>query len=374
LDNSEYIRHIASEYLVVRSELEVDVESAPAYEFVLALGVMADEKSHAAYRLGSRWFAALRRVCPGSLLRAVSELSGGSDMIWAHLLTLAYELSPPRTPRVLVQQIEDIDRVELRRRLFGYYVRYFRRATPPDVMAAAAAGDRRAARRFLETSYPHDQAWQRALRRLSRQAPKETRDAFRLVLEQWEQVAPKLLDLTPEPVTAEAQRLRRLLRRQPPDQVIAQVLGQDMFVPEPGVRRVVLIPSLVIAPIVHRFDHHELQFICHPVPSSPILGDPDAPPPILLRLTRALADERRLRIVRVVATDQLTAVELAERLDTGLTTLAHHLDILRGAGVLLANRSGRKRYRSNPDALNLLHELLSGYLTPATSPESARPH
>ena len=91
------------------------------------------------------------------------------------------------------------------------------------------------------------------------------------------------------------------------------------------------------------------------------------PPPILLHLTRALADERRLRIVRMLATDQLTAVELAERLDTSLTTLAHHLDLLRGAGVLVANRSGRKRYRSNPEALRMLHELLSGYLMPAGS-------
>src|SRR5262249_50488381 len=156
------------------------------------------------------------------------------------------------------------------------------------------------------------------------------------------QAAPKLLDLTPRSVTAEAQRIRRHLRRQPPDRVIAQVLGRDMFVPEPGVSRVLLIPSLAIAPIVHRFDHHELQIICHPV--APPVGEPDAPPPILLHLTRALADERRLRILRMLATDQLTAVELAERLDTSLTTLAHHLDLLRAAGLLVANRSGRKRY------------------------------
>src|SRR5215813_912286 len=141
-------------------DLRVDVDSAPAYEFVLALGVVADGERRAAYALGAQWFAAVRRVCPASLLRAVGELSGGSDMIWAHLLTLAYDLPPPRTPRALVQQVGDIDPIELRRRLFGYYVRYFRRATPPDVIAAAAAGDRRAARRFLETSYPHHQAWQ----------------------------------------------------------------------------------------------------------------------------------------------------------------------------------------------------------------------
>lgn len=331
---------------------------------------MADEERHAAYALGAQWFAAVRRVCPASLPRAVAELSGGSDMIWAHLLTLAYDLPPPRTPRALVQLMGDIDPVEMRRRLFGYYVRYFRRATPPDVIAAAAAGDRGAAQRFIETSYPHDRSWQRALRRLLAQAPAETREAFRSVLEQWERVAPNLLDLTPPSVTTEAQRIRRSLRRQSPDQVIAQVLGRDMFVPEPGVTRVLLIPSLVIAPIVHRFDHHELQIICHPVPLA--LGEPDVPPPILLQLTRALADERRLRILRMVATDQLTAVELAERLDMNLTTLAHHVDLLRGAGVLAANRSGRKRYRLNFEALKMLHELLNGYLTAASSPDRAR--
>jgi len=62
-----------------------------------------------------------------------------------------------------------------------------------------------------------------------------------------------------------------------------------------------------------------------------------------------------------------TEVELAERLDTSLTTLTHHLDLLRDAGVLVTNRSGRKRYRSNPEALRMLRELLSGYLMPAGS-------
>jgi len=173
----------------------------------------------------------------------------------------------------------------------------------------------------------------------------------------------------PQSVTAEVLRIRRSLRRQPPDRVIAQVLGRDMFVPEPGVSRVLLIPSLAIAPIVHRFDHHELQIICHPV--TPAVGEPDAPPPILLQLTRALGDERRLRILRMLATDRLTAVELAERLDTSLTTLAHHLGLLRGAGLLVANQPGRKRYRSNPEALRMLHELLGGYLMPADPSGSA---
>src|SRR5215472_1118728 len=99
-----------------------------------------------------------------------------------------------------------------RPRASASYQPYFRRATSPDVIAAAA-GDRGAARRFIETSYPHDRPWQRALRRLLPQSPTETREAFRSVLEQWEQAAPKLLDLTPKPVSAEAQRIRRSLRR-----------------------------------------------------------------------------------------------------------------------------------------------------------------
>lgn len=58
--------------------------------------------------------------------------------------------------------------------------------------------------------------------------------------------------------------------------------------------------------------------------------------------------------------------------DTSLTTLAHHLDLLRGAGVLVANRSGRKRYRLNHEALKMLHELLNGYLMAAGSSDRAR--
>src|SRR5207253_8847181 len=125
---------------------------------------------------------------PRSLLEAARSFSGGCDMVWAHLLTVAYDTAPPRDVPALLAAVRGMHPRELRLRLLGYYVRYFRRATAPEVIAAAASGDQTSARIFLETSYPGDERWQAALRKLLPLDAWQTRRELLDVLVGWRAV------------------------------------------------------------------------------------------------------------------------------------------------------------------------------------------
>ena len=127
------------------------------------------------------------------------------------------------------------------------------------------------------------------------------------------------------------------------------------YVPEPGIARVLLVPSAVIHPTTHEFEHEQTKLICFPI-------DPRDDPsprasPELLAVARALADESRLRALTALAGSELGAQELADRLGLGLSTVLHHLGELRAAG--LVERGGRRRpYRIAAKGLERAAALL----------------
>jgi DNA-binding transcriptional ArsR family regulator len=82
----------------------------------------------------------------------------------------------------------------------------------------------------------------------------------------------------------------------------------------------------------------------------------------VLRVSQALADDRRLRILRLLAHEELPASEVASRLGIGLTTLLHHLGSLLEAGLVVASPTRRKVYRLRREGLAELEAGLTGWL------------
>ena len=82
----------------------------------------------------------------------------------------------------------------------------------------------------------------------------------------------------------------------------------------------------------------------------------------LLSFFKALADESRLRIVGVLASDEATVGELAARLGLTEPTVSHHLSRLKGAGLVAVRAEGNQRwYRLDVEALeHTAKEVLSG--------------
>jgi DNA-binding transcriptional ArsR family regulator len=322
--------------------LRLEIDASPAYEFVLSLAA-----------------ATAGGAGPAALVAEVRAFSGGCDMVWAHLLTIAYELAPPREPEALIRAVRAMHPRELRLRLLGYYVRYFRRATPPEVIAAAAAGEEAAIREFLASSYPEDALWQSALRALLPWDGWETRRRLVRLLGAWRDHFASTYD--PAPLRTEAALRRARARTVRAEQLVAAVMDGWEYIPEPGINAVLLVPSVVIWPAAHVFDHHSTKIVCYPIRPT-ASASADEPPPALLLAGQGVADERRLRILRLVAGGELTASEVSSRLAIGLTTALHHLGLLVEAGLLSAGPSRRKVYRLRREGLTEFERALAAWL------------
>jgi DNA-binding transcriptional ArsR family regulator len=74
--------------------------------------------------------------------------------------------------------------------------------------------------------------------------------------------------------------------------------------------------------------------------------DPLAPPPAVLRLHRALGDDSRLRILRLLRDRDWYLTEIAERLELSKPTIKHHLAQLRAAGLVTLTEEGGLSYYS----------------------------
>jgi DNA-binding transcriptional ArsR family regulator len=76
-------------------------------------------------------------------------------------------------------------------------------------------------------------------------------------------------------------------------------------------------------------------------------------------ILRALAEPRRRAILRLVASDELAAGEIAAAFDVTRTAVSQHLTVLKNAGLLAERRDGTRRlYRARPEGLAGLRQFL----------------
>ncbi len=106
------------------------------------------------------------------------------------------------------------------------------------------------------------------------------------------------------------------------------------------------------------------------------LGEEDARDGLSADVLKALADERRLAVLRMLSqTDELCACRLLERLDISQPTLSHHMALLVSAGLVSAERRGRwTHYRLRRERVAQLASALGGLCGARTAgPDETEP-
>lgn len=75
---------------------------------------------------------------------------------------------------------------------------------------------------------------------------------------------------------------------------------------------------------------------------------------------RALADETRRTILRLLRDGPLTSGEIADRFDSSWPTISRHLAVLREAGLVITERHGQEiRYELNTSVFqDLIQHLI----------------
>jgi DNA-binding transcriptional ArsR family regulator len=129
--------------------------------------------------------------------------------------------------------------------------------------------------------------------------------------------------------------------------LIEKTTGGIRWVVDPGVRRVILAPSYFSRPYNFLLAGAGWMFYGYPVADEALEGsDPSAPPPSVVRLHRALGDETRMRILKLLAEKDLYLTEIAGLLDLSKPTIKHHLALLRAAGLVTVLEAGAVMYYS----------------------------
>jgi DNA-binding HxlR family transcriptional regulator len=94
---------------------------------------------------------------------------------------------------------------------------------------------------------------------------------------------------------------------------------------------------------------------------------------LMLNLLKALGDENRLTMIRLLNEGEKNVSELAETLGISEPTVSHHLSKLRAAGLVNLRTAGNQRiYRLNPSRLNEFKQFAGEIeqLQPFEKPES----
>ncbi len=191
--------------------------------------------------------------------------------------------------------------------------------------------------------------------------------------ERLEGVLKRIEDAASEEVAAFAPRLRHdaqltafLQRRMAMPQLIESVTNGVAYTPEAGVEEIVLVPSVLLRPfnLMHRSGG--TLYLVYPASDEAVDADEDTPAAWMVQLFKALADEKRLRLLRHLLQGPQGLMELAEYIGLAKSTTHHHLRLLRAAGLIRLNVSAddESRYELRTDTLPEAISSVIRYLTP----------
>lgn len=351
------------------SGLQVEIDVAEAAEVLMSICAIGHPEDHDTFDLGAEWLRARLETVTPDLREAVETLRLGDMKVAAHLLGIVWETPKPRTFAAFAERLAATDPIELKLHLFGHYDTSSQHV-PPEIVEAAARGDRDAIERVLgelaEFSDKHD-LYRDLLElesgelkaRLLDILPRWHREVFAPHESEWRQAAER-----------DAEAKRALLARHTPEQLVELATRGYQYAPPPAIRTIAFFPSWFMRPWVILWEHKSTKIFCYPI--APV-SDEGTPLAEVARVYKALGDEGRLKLLRRLSAGPVRLSEAAAELGVAKSTAHHHLAILRQAGFVTIRDEDENVYTLRRDLLPQAGDLLAGYLgsssrSSATSP------
>lgn len=349
-------------------ELGITYEPSLASELLSSLCIFSFLPEYNSFELGDEWLTEYRAIIPDDLMETIDLLSGPHSIrLWGHLLGLVQETPQPRDVPGFLAQVAATSSEEIRRHLLGYYQSW--NDVPREVMGRAAEGDEAALATVLADLFPEAEQRERLRARFFPDPviePEGTKVVILDTLQRWNEAIFKRLEPEVAPILERDVRAKRVFQRTATaERVIDATLNGIEYVPEPGIREVIFFPSYLWRPWVILTDHLDLKLIIYSVADESLTTNGEEPPTRLIKLYKALGDERRLRTLKKLAAADHSLQELADFLGLAKSTMHHHLTILRSAGLVRVRMSsnGDMHYSLRrdliPDTTALLQEYLS---------------
>lgn len=338
--------------------LQVVVESDPVYETLMSMFVFHGEGDRSEYEVAQAVVDAVEKYGDDSLVADLDAM-GGCGELGLSLVGIAHDMPAPRTVDGLIARLAEVGSVDLRTLLMRNSGIKDSRGHDEATINRAAKGDVEAVRElFADRSHGSKMA---AL--LEREPEQMLADVISIVRRFGEATA-DVVARHQSVRDRDAVNTRAMAKTIRPDRLVEKVTNGITFEMQPQVSGVLLIPSVVIRPWVVIAEHYTLRIFAYSVSDEVLSADEDAPPAFLVDTFKALGDEKRLRLLGVLASGDLGLKELAQRADIAKSTAHHHLRVLRSAGLVrVVVGEDDKRYGLRRDSIPEAGRLLESFLS-----------
>lgn len=339
--------------------LPIQVDGDSMYELLLVTWLAFDPtEEHGGFELGSDWFGNVAEATPADLRAELKELGGGRGDTWCALRGLVALAPQPHDIDSILSWMAGLEPTEIRRGLIAYQSLA---VDDPGLVDQAVAGDLAALLTLLE-GQPEISDHYQELFALEQGA---LRDRLVTALCKFRSVYQEYEEDFARATSRAANDTRPLVRGADPERVIEEVTnGLDYRIPH-GVTRLVVVPSVVLRPWAVIDRYQDILMVVYPVADEYLDADPDSPPSWVVKVHKALADDKRLRILRRLAEAPAGLDDLAALLGVTKSTVHHHVGLLRGAGLVRVSvdpGTGSKAYTYRPTVLPGAHQSLDEYL------------
>ena len=357
-----------------RPNIPIAVVTSPLHELVMVGWVLSDKENLEGHEHGSDLFDAVRSRLTADELAVLERASVAGGALWLSMHAVLSDLGETAIgvdgergdPAAAIEELARLLETGPAERVRTAVLAMLPCETGNDV-AAAAAGDSealdRVAARVVDL-HPEKRDMVGEIRTLLSLAGDElatlgaaaVRALGNAALDHLERVSPALI--------RSAADARTLAITTPAERVVEQVTKGIEYQVRPGIDQIRLVPSAAVRPWSLLLEDGSTQVFVYPVDEE-LLGDPDTPPAWLISVYKALADERRLRILRRISGGGASFAELVDHLDLAKSTVHHHIGILRSAGLVRVTIDSGKDtiYRLRAGVLPDAEQRLAHYLT-----------
>jgi DNA-binding transcriptional ArsR family regulator len=346
----------------------LEVRTSEAAELLRLLGVVVGEDVHSSYDIGADRIAQLRDALPADLLTRARDIGAGDLRAFFGLSNLAARLEAPGDIDQLLALI-DAEPALPWRLLLSLAIFDADWDDAPVDGRAIAAGDTDALDLLRSCCAAPDRTTPEQVSALAAMDPEaHGREVAAIVATArdavWSHVGPEAMGAIERDA---AHRRARLDAGDDPATIVLEATNGYALEEDPTIQRVVIMPSFWLRPwlIVDQFVDLETLVLSTPVADSFLVLPAEQPPPSLLKLSKALSDEGRLKLLRRMTCGPVSLSEATEHLGVAKATAHHHLSILRQAGLVVMSGGGRAtRYALRTDPALAAHDALAAYVPP----------
>lgn len=335
-----------------RETYEVDFTYSPLWECALGIAAITNSRLLNTLEKPINYWKDLRGKLSNNLIKHLKYVEENNT--WKAILQLLHRLES-NTLNEFSTNVELLENTKFKFICLPYIGENFEH-----LREKAAVGDKNA---ILELKAKTNEStfFPQYIEFLSKTDVKNLKAHLIEVMTLWfnEVISPELERIT-QILQTDYESKMKMKEKMSPEELVQWATGGINYLPEPSVYKVLLIPQYVYRPWTIEADIENTKVFYYPVANESLSPNDKYMPNIFLVLKhKALGDEIRLRIVKLLSKRDYSLHELTEQLDMSKTTIHHHLKILRGAKLVEINEG---KYCLKANVIEVLFKELEQYI------------